>query len=74
MNIILTILQMDREQYLREYRAEHRDYFNEKSKQQYELNKALYGRQARVATRKWFVGEPVRGITVERKKIVVSFD
>jgi hypothetical protein len=74
MNIILTILQMDRENYLREYRAEHRAYFNEKSKQQYELNKALYGRQARVATRKWFVDEPVRGITVERKKIIVSFD
>jgi len=65
---------MDREQYLREYRAEHREYFNEKSKQQYELNKALYGRQARVATRKWFVGEPVRGITVERKKVIVVFD
>mgnify|MGYP005995798937 CR=1 FL=1 len=65
---------MDRDEYLRAYRAQHKEYFAAKSREQYEEGKRLYGKQARVATRKWFVGEPVVGMTVIRKQIVVSFD
>lgn len=65
---------MDREEYLREYRAHHKEYFAAKSREQYEESKRLFGRQARVATRKWFVGEPVRGMTMIRKPITITFD
>ncbi len=65
---------MDRDEYLRAYRAQHKEYFAEKSREQYEESKKLYGKQARVATRKWFVGEPVVGMTVIRKQIIISFD
>ena len=63
-----------RDEYLRTYRAQHKAYFAEKSRAQYEESKRLFGTQARVATRKWFVGEPVLGMTVIRNQIVVSFD
>ncbi len=63
-----------RDEYLRAYRAQHKEYFAEKSREQYEESKRLYGKQARVASRKWFVGEPVVGMTVIRKQIIVSFD
>ncbi len=63
-----------RDEYLRAYRAQHKEYFAEKSREQYEEGKRLYGKQARVATRKFFVGEPVLGMTLIRKKIIVSFD
>jgi len=65
---------MDRDEYLRAYRAQHKEYFACKSREQYEESKRLYGKQARVASRKWFVGEPVVGMTVIRKQIIVSFD
>ena len=65
---------MDREEYLAKYRSEHKAYFAEKSRAQYEESKRLFGKQARVASRKWFVGEPVLGMTMERKKVVIHFD
>jgi len=65
---------MDRADYLAKYRSEHKEYFAEKSRAQYEESKRLFGTQARVATRKFFVGEPVLGMTMIRKKIIVSFD
>jgi hypothetical protein len=65
---------MDRADYLAKYRSEHKEYFAEKSREQYEESKKLYGKQARVATRKWFVGEPVVGMTMERKAITITFD
>ena len=65
---------MDREEYLRTYRAEHRAYFAEKAKEQYEESKRLYGKQARVSTRKWFVGGPVVGMSMIRKPITITFD
>jgi hypothetical protein len=65
---------MDRADYLAKYREDHRDYFAEKSREQYETSKRLYGKQARVGTRKFFVGEPVLGMTMERKPITITFD
>ena len=63
-----------RDEYLRAYRAQHKEYFAEKSREQYEEAKRLFGKQARVASRKFFVGEPVVGMSMERKKVVVYFD
>ena len=63
-----------RDEYLRAYRAQHKEYFAEKSREQYVESKRLYGKQARVASRKFFVGDPLVGMTVIRKQIVVSFD
>ncbi len=63
-----------RDEYLRTYRAQHKEYFAAKSREQYEEGKRLYGKQARVATRKYFTGDPLVGMTVIRKQIVVSFD
>jgi hypothetical protein len=63
-----------RDEYLRAYRAQHKEYFAEKSREQYEEAKKLYGKQARVASRKYFKGDPLVGMTVVRKAIVVSFD
>ncbi len=65
---------MDRNEYLSKYREDNRAYFAQKSREQYEESKKLYGKQARVATRKWFVGEPVVGMTMERKAITITFD
>jgi hypothetical protein len=65
---------MDRNDYLAKYREDNRAYFAQKSREQYEEGKKLYGRQARVATRKWFVGEPVVGMSMVRKKVVITFD
>ena len=65
---------MDRNEYLSKYRSEHKDYFAEKSRAQYEESKRLFGKQARVASRKYFVGGPVLGMTMERKKVVIHFD
>ena len=65
---------MDRDEYLRAYRAQHKAYFAEKSREQYEESKRLFGKQARVATRKYFVGEPVVGMTLIRKPITITFD
>jgi hypothetical protein len=63
-----------RNEYLSKYRSEHKDYFAEKSRAQYEESKRLFGKQARVASRKWFVGEPVVGMTLIRKPITITFD
>ncbi len=63
-----------RDEYLRAYRAQHKEYFSAKSREQYEESKRLFGKQARVATRKYFTGDPLVGMTVIRKQIVVSFD
>jgi hypothetical protein len=63
-----------RDEYLRAYRSEHKEYFAEKSRAQYEESKRLYGKQARVASRKFFVGEPVVGMTLIRKPITITFD
>jgi len=65
---------MDREEYLRTYRAEHRAYFAEKAKEQYEESKRLYGKQARVSTRRFFTGEPLVGMSMVRKPITITFD
>jgi hypothetical protein len=65
---------MDRNEYLSKYREDNRAYFAQKSREQYEEGKRLYGKQARVATRKYFTGDPLVGMTVIRKKIIVSFD
>jgi hypothetical protein len=63
-----------RDEYLRAYRSEHKEYFAEKSRAQYEESKRLFGKQARVASRKFFVGEPVVGMSMERKKVIIYFD
>ncbi len=63
-----------RDEYLRAYRAQHKEYFAEKSREQYEEAKRLFGKQARVASRKWFVGEPLCGMTMIHKPITVVFD
>ena len=63
-----------RDEYLAKYRSEHKDYFAEKSREQYEESKRLYGKQARVASRKFFVGEPVVGMSMEKKKVIIYFD
>ena len=65
---------MDRDEYLAKYRSEHKEYFAEKSRAQYEESKRLYGKQARVGTRKYFVGEPVLGMSMIRKPITITFD
>jgi hypothetical protein len=65
---------MDRNEYLSKYRSEHKDYFAEKSRVQYEESKRLFGKQARVASRKYFVGDPVVGMTLIRKPITITFD
>jgi hypothetical protein len=65
---------MDRNDYLAKYREDNRAYFAQKSREQYEETKRLFGKQARVATRKYFTGDPLVGMTVIRKQIVVSFD
>ena len=65
---------MDRNDYLAKYRSEHKEYFAKKSRAQYEESKRLFGKQARVASRKWFVGEPVVGMTMIRKPITITFD
>ena len=65
---------MDRNEYLSKYRSEHKDYFAEKSRAQYEESKRLFGKQARVASRKYFVGGPVVGMTLIRKPITITFD
>jgi len=65
---------MDRNEYLREYRSQHKQYFAEKSREQYEESKRLFGKQARVPSRKWFVGEPLVGMSMERKPITITFD
>ncbi len=65
---------MDRNEYLSKYREDNRAYFARKSREQYEESKRLFGKQARVATRKYFTGDPLVGMTVIRKQIVVSFD
>ena len=65
---------MDRNDYLAKYRSEHKEYFAEKSRAQYEESKRLYGKQARVGTRKFFVGEPVLGMSMIRKPITITFD
>ena len=65
---------MDRNEYLAKYREDNRAYFAVKSREQYEESKRLFGKQARVATRKYFTGDPLVGMTVIRKQIVVSFD
>ena len=63
-----------RDEYLRAYRAQHKEYFAEKSREQYEESKRLFGKQARVASRKFFVGEPVLGMSMIRKPITITFD
>jgi hypothetical protein len=63
-----------RDEYLAKYRSEHKEYFAEKSREQYEEGKRLFGKQARVATRKFFVGEPVVGMSMIRKPITITFD
>ena len=63
-----------RDEYLAKYRSEHKEYFAEKSREQYEESKRLYGKQARVASRKFFVGEPVVGMSMEKKKVIIYFD
>ena len=65
---------MDRAEYLAKYRAQHKAYFAEKSRAQYEESKRLFGTQARVATRKYFTGDPLVGMSVIRKPITITFD
>ena len=65
---------MDRLAYLQKYREENRLYFNQKAKEQAERDKARYGKQARCSTRRWFNAEPLQGITIEKREIVIEFD
>jgi len=65
---------MDRVAYLQKYREENRAYFNAKAKEQAERDKVRYGKQARCSTRRFFNGEPLQGITIEKRPITISFD
>ena len=65
---------MNRLAYLQKYREENRLYFNAKAKEQAERDKAKYGKQARCSTRRWFTGEALQGITIEKKDVTISFD
>ena len=65
---------MDRLTYLQKYREENRLYFNQKAKEQAERDKAKFGKQARCSTRRFFNGEPLQGITIEKREIVIEFD
>jgi hypothetical protein len=63
-----------RASYLQKYREDNRAYFNQKAREQAERDKVKYGKQARCSTRKFFNGEPLQGITIEKKAITISFD
>jgi len=65
---------MDRVAYLQKYREDNRAYFNAKAKEQAERDKVRYGKQARCSTRRFFNGEPLQGITIEKRPITISFD
>jgi hypothetical protein len=65
---------MDRLAYLQKYREENRLYFNRKAKEQAERDKVKYGKQARCSTRKWFTGDALKGITIEKKAVVIEFN
>jgi len=65
---------MDRVAYLQKYREDNRAYFNAKAKEQAERDKVKYGKQARCSTRRFFNGEPLQGITIEKRPITISFD
>jgi hypothetical protein len=65
---------MDRLAYLQKYREENRLYFNQKAKEQAERDKVKYGKQARCSTRKWFTGDALKGITIEKKAVVIEFN
>lgn len=65
---------MDRVAYLQKYREDNRAYFCDRAREAAERNKALYGKQARCSTRKFFNGEPLQGITIEKRPITISFD
>ena len=65
---------MDRLAYLQKYREDNRLYFNQKAKEQAERDKATFGKQARCSTRKWFTGDALQGITIEKRAIVIEFN
>ena len=60
--------------YLQQYRQDNRAYFNQKAKEQAERDKAKFGKQARCSTRRWFTGDALKGITIEKREIVIEFD
>jgi hypothetical protein len=60
--------------YLQQYRQDNRAYFNAKAREQAERDKVRYGKQARCSTRRWFNGEPLKGVTIENRAITISFD
>ena len=63
-----------RASYLQKYREDNRAYFVERAKEASARNREKYGKQARCSTRKFFNGEPLQGITIEKKPITISFD
>lgn len=65
---------MDRVAYLQKYREDNRAYFNQKAREQAERDKVKYGKQARCSTRRFFNGEPLQGITIEKRAVTISFD
>ena len=60
--------------YLQKYRQDNRGYFNAKAREQAERDKVKYGKQARCSTRKWFTGDALKGITIEKKAVVIEFN
>ena len=65
---------MDRVEYLQKYREDHRAYFTQKAREAAERNKVKYGKQARCSTRRWFTGDALKGITIEKREIVIEFN
>lgn len=60
--------------YLQKYREENRAYFVERAKEASARNREKYGKQARCSTCRFFNGEPLQWITIEKKALTVSFD
>ena len=65
---------MDRVADLQKYREDNRAYFNAKAKEQAERDKVKYGKQARCSTRRWFTGDALKGITIEKRAVTILFD
>jgi hypothetical protein len=65
---------MDREEYLSNYRQTHRQYYRDKSKERHAAAKREHGPQHRSPTRKFFVGIPIKTVTVVPGKYYVTFD
>ena len=64
----------DRTAYLAEYRETHKEQLAEKRRAKGAGTNGGYETQSRVASRRFFVGHRVKGVVVERREVVISFD